>query len=389
MLTNAVAPDKLGGLERYVRELSAALVDEGHHVTVIAKQVSQDHAPSETGSDGVRIVRHRVPKKSDPTFAMRYPVAVARAVRQELDRAKDNSLLHVHFALSAIEPLLRRRRFLMTFHAPVHRELLSERQDSYLLPAPIRQVTVRSVRFAERCVVQAAERIIVLSDFMAAEVRDLHQAAASKTMVLPGGVDTGLFQPGRAAQHEWATGADPLLVVARRLTPRTGVAQLVQAMVSVRRHLPNARLVVLGTGGQRDRIAQLVDELELGDAVRLFGYVSDNELTDWYRRAAFVITPTQALEGFGLTTAEAMACGTPVIVTPIGANPELVRSLDSRLIAASADPQDLADCIVGLASDRALGEQLRARARGVVHPAMCWGQIASQHTEFYRRMHST
>ena len=52
MLTNAVAPDKLGGLERYVRELSAALVSLGLPVTVLTKRISDDDPQEETGSDG-------------------------------------------------------------------------------------------------------------------------------------------------------------------------------------------------------------------------------------------------------------------------------------------------------------------------------------------------
>jgi len=80
MVTNAVAPDKLGGLERYVRELAAALVRQGLQVTVLAKRVRPEHPAREMGADGVAVVRHNVPSKRLRTFALRYPVHVAAAI---------------------------------------------------------------------------------------------------------------------------------------------------------------------------------------------------------------------------------------------------------------------------------------------------------------------
>src|SRR5205823_3470338 len=86
MVTNAVAPDQLGGLQRYVRELSAALVSDGTDVTILTKRSSPELPPSEIGTDGVRIVRFETPARSHPWYAAGYPLlslrAVARAVRR-------------------------------------------------------------------------------------------------------------------------------------------------------------------------------------------------------------------------------------------------------------------------------------------------------------------
>ena len=58
MVTNAIAPDKLGGLERYVRELAAALVRKGHDVTTLSKRTAPDQASAETGDDGGSVLDH-------------------------------------------------------------------------------------------------------------------------------------------------------------------------------------------------------------------------------------------------------------------------------------------------------------------------------------------
>jgi len=231
-----------------------------------------------------------------------------------------------------------------------------------------------------------ASRVLVLSDFMRHELAALAPAAAASAVVVSGGIDTGRFRPGPVDPHEWADAAAPLLVVARRLTPRTGVAELVEAMPAVLASRPGARLAILGDGGQRDVVAARIRALGLGDSVRMLGRVSDDELVQWYRRATLVVMPTQELEGFGLTTAEAMACGTPVVATPVGANPEVVAYLDASLLATGAAPADIAAVVVEVSGDDQRLARLGARARDAVHPHMSWAAIADRHLELYREL---
>ena len=74
--------------------------------------------------------------------------------------------------------------------------------------------------------------------------------------------------------------------------------------------------------------------LGLADNVRFLGFVADDDLPLVYRAADIAIMPSRELEGFGLTAVEALAAGTPVLVTPVGGLPEVVRGLDPALGAA-------------------------------------------------------
>jgi glycosyltransferase involved in cell wall biosynthesis len=388
MLTNAIAPDKLGGLERYVRELSAELVRGGAEVTVLAKRAGPEQPAQETGADGVRIVRHPVPDKRDPSFALRYPVAVAAAVGRALDGGDRDTVVHGHFPVPTLVPALRKRPYVYTLHAPVYRELLSERQGSYLLPRPAQYVAVRALRGAEQLVLRRAAHIITLSAFMRREVQQLDPGAGPRSTVVSGGIDTSEFTPGPTEPLTWPR-SRPLLFTARRLVPRTGVLQLVQAMPDVLRALPGAHLAVAGDGAQRATIGAEIDRLGLGDRIHLLGQVVQPELVDWYRRAELVITPTQELEGFGLATAEALSCATPCLVTPAGANPELVRGLSPDLVAEGIDPVSIARAIIRVCSDVDALADLGRRARAAIEPAMGWPNIAEQHLEIYRALSSS
>jgi len=387
LLSNGITPDHLGGLQRYVRELASALVRAGAEVTVVARRKDPALPLTETAEDGVRIVRFAGPAKASRLYAATYPLAAARSASAAITAHPDH-VLHTHFPLQAFPLLARRSRPLVhTFHAPVHREISSERQGSYALPGPLERTLVAASRRAEAAMVRRATRIVTLSAFMRAEVEDLDAAAAGRVTLVPGGIDTARFRPdGPAIAHPWATGDGPLLFTARRLVPRTGVGELVAAMPAILARAPGARLVIAGAGALREEIAGRIAALGLGEHVLLAGRVSEEDLVGWYRAADLVVIPTQELEGFGLSTAEALACGTPVVATPAGANPELLVPLDPRLVAAGTSPAAIARTTGDVLADPELLAGVAERARAHVHPSMGWDAIAARHLELYAEL---
>jgi glycosyltransferase involved in cell wall biosynthesis len=117
------------------------------------------------------------------------------------------------------------------------------------------------------------------------------------------------------------------------------------------------------------------DRLGLDDRVELLGRVSDEDLPLWHKAADLFVLPSVAYEGFGLVTAEALASGTPVVGTPIGATPELLEPLDSRLLARGIDPATLAAAIrTGL---RITTPAFRARCRDYALACFAWDTVIS------------
>jgi glycosyltransferase involved in cell wall biosynthesis len=85
--------------------------------------------------------------------------------------------------------------------------------------------------------------------------------------------------------------------------------------------------------------------------VTLAGFVPDETVPLWYRAADLSVVPTVSLEGFGLTTIESLAAGTPVLVTPVGGLPEAVAPLSRDLVLPSggfkAIGEGMADALLG------------------------------------------
>jgi glycosyltransferase involved in cell wall biosynthesis len=382
LLTNAITPDKLGGSYRYARELAEGLAIAGVDVVVLTKRLSPEHPAIERSGTGMLISRFDVPPKSHPAYVATYPLAVAKAVRRAL-RDYPNAIVHTHYPVPALPVALGSRPFLSTFQAPVHRELLSERQGSYALPAVASRPAVALVRLAERLIARRARRVIVLSEFSRGLLSLLDRRAGAEATVIPGGIDLERFHPGPRGTDPW-----PALFTARRLVPRTGVAELIGAMPRIVAAFPHTTLGIAGTGELDRSLRSQIGALDLGESVTLLGRISEDELVRRYQQADLVVLPTQELEGFGLTTAEALACGTPVLGTPAGATPELLAPLDPALVAAGTATDQIADAANALLRDRPRLERLAAVSRERVDPAMGWPSIVARHLEVYESMQS-
>ena len=247
------------------------------------------------------------------------------------------------------------------------------------LTPPSRQRRASSAGFLER-----ASVVVTLSDFTADEMRAITRPGKTTWQKIPGGLKTDYFspQPGLEPPLDLPR---PIILTARRLVERTGVELLVAAMPEILAEHPTAQLVVTGDGPRRTAIEQQLIDLGIGDSVHVLGRLYDDDLLAWYRSADLAVTPTLALEGFGLSNAEAMSSGTPVVVTPVGANPEVVRGLGDEFVAASTSPHDIAVAINRALADPARLATARSHARGLIHPQLNWDEVADRYLDVYRQ----
>jgi glycosyltransferase involved in cell wall biosynthesis len=77
----------------------------------------------------------------------------------------------------------------------------------------------------------------------------------------------------------------------------------------------------------------------------MVGFIPEEDLPKYYQAADLVVMPTYELEGFGLVTIEALACGTPVLGTPVGATPEILRGIDPALLTGGTHAEAMAESL--------------------------------------------
>jgi glycosyltransferase involved in cell wall biosynthesis len=197
----------------------------------------------------------------------------------------------------------------------------------------------------ERLALSRADRIMVLSEFSRQLVLDASPAVANRIAIVGGGVDTGVFDPAPDRDalrlRLGVTPEQKLIVSARRLVGRMGLEMLLSAFRALHDEDDRTRLFVIGDGELRQALEAQRDDLRLAGSVKFTGRVSDGDLRDWYRAADLFVLPTIAYEGFGMVTAEALSCGTPVVGTPVGATGEILTPLNRELLAADASASSL------------------------------------------------
>ncbi len=361
-------PDFTGGSARVASETARRLADRGHELTVIAPRLNGNAGVGREGGLELRRVLGRglLPQTLTDVVGTRRQGARLEA-RFDLVLAHQSTTAVGAAAARLGAPLA------LVYHASAVRELRFLRSR---LPSGRRRLATYGLELplvaAERIAVRTAERVLVLSDFSRGLLATDHPGATP--VRVRGGVDTTTFHPGdgrAAARARLGVPAEgPLLVSVRRFEARMGLEELLAAFARL-----DARptLALVGSGLLESRLRSLADELGVSERVRFPGRVADDALPDWYRAADLVVLPTVAYEGFGLTTVEALACGTPVVGTPVGATPELLRPLEPRLLAESAEPEALAAAIavgIGLATD-----QLRARCRAYAAAEYAWDAV--------------
>lgn len=368
IVAEADPESETSGAERMLAGQSVGLASRGHAVTLVAG-VRTPVAPAADRLNDVRVVRYKLAPSA--------PIEVARLFRR-LTPPGGFDVILFHQPFSALGLLLGRRGRSLpagyVFLSPWHEEF------------GIRHPAASSIslwfrRALEGMVLRRCRRVFPMSRFMAGRLRAIHGIPPERISVVPGGVDTERFKPAsdrsRVRLDLGLPQSATLFFTLRNLEPRMGVDRLLRAVPLVARAVPDFTLVVGGQGPLLPSLRALASELGLGERVRFTGFIPEKALVSYYQAADGFVIPTVELEGFGLPILEALACGTPVVGTSVGAIPELLESLDPSLLIPSPTPEGIAQGILALAgrSDR---DALSAACREHVIRRYRWEQVLEE-----------
>jgi glycosyltransferase involved in cell wall biosynthesis len=295
---------------------------------------------------------------------MKRLLAVRRSATEMRD-ARMPDVVAAHFALYAAPVLGKFKRVpkVIHFHGPWGDESAHGARG---------QASAGARRALERHVYQQGDRHIVLSQAFGNVLQKQYGVKADTIRIVPGCVDVNHFSTS-VDQHAARTALGlpqdrPILFCVRRLVSRMGLEDLIDAMFIVRQAVPDVLLTIAGKGPLMAALQARIDYRGLSQHVRLAGFVADEALPLWYRAANVSVVPTVALEGFGLTTIESLASGTPVIVTPVGGLPEAVAPLSSELVLEAGGFQALGAGLSGaLLGRRKLPTEDECRAYARAH----------------------
>ncbi|MHB1345019.1 MAG: WecB/TagA/CpsF family glycosyltransferase, partial [Thermoleophilia bacterium] len=218
---------------------------------------------------------------------------------------------------------------------------------------------------------------------------------AERTFALMNFIDTSSFYPRMEGREElrrtWdVPGGRTVLFCPRRLVKKNGVVYPTLALAAMTAAQREGFLLLhAGEGGEREAVERAVAEHGLSDCVRLLGGQGRAAILDLFRLADIILVPSvhseNVEEATSLSALEAMACGRPLIAGAVGGLAEMVDDGTNGLLVPAADPRALADAVLRLAADPALGERLAEAARAYVVENHSHLRAAASYVEVYQR----
>lgn len=202
--------------------------------------------------------------------------------------------------------------------------------------------------------------------------------------VIPNGVDLERFTPDAHRPATLKPDGRTLLHVGR-LEHRKGLPVLLAAMPALLPAVPDARLVVVGSGPLERSCRRQARELGIADRVDFTGHVAASELPGYYAHCDVFVSPALGGEAMGIVLVEAMAAGRPVVASDISGYNEVVQDGISGLLFPAGDAAALADRLAVLLNSERKRATLAAAARK--HAAeYAWPRVAKSIEGVYREV---
>ncbi len=258
---------------------------------------------------------------------------------------------------------------LLILQHQVHQSLLKRRTARALLSSAA--VLVANSQWTRECCITLLSELEI-------------ESAESHVQVVPLGADHVFFRPGvdtAAVRARYGLGEGRWLLSVARLARHKGVDTALIALSRLRDRFSDLRYAVVGTGEELESLEALAGRLGVGDRVRFLTDVPDRDLPAIYNCAEIYLGVSrlmeQRVEGFGISIAEASACGIPVVAGRSGGIPEAVRDGETGLLVDAESPEAVGHAVEVLLDDAPLRTRLGAAGRRSVESYYNWDRVAA------------
>ncbi len=235
-------------------------------------------------------------------------------------------------------------------------------------PAPIRMLI--------RIVLDRADAIIVLSERFHTGIGSISKNPNLHVVFNP--ISSACF--GKALTER----TSPRFLFVGDVIERKGVGELMAAMKIVLGSMPAAHLTICGAG-RIDFYRRVCEDLHISDAVTFSGFVSGEAKLSAFSAASLFVLPSW-VEGMPMVIIEAMAAGLPVVATPVGGIPEVIEDGINGFLVPARDAAALAERILRIAADPALGKSMSAENIRKVKEVFDISVIAEQVCGIYEKL---
>ena len=223
------------------------------------------------------------------------------------------------------------------------------------------------------------------------KLNELYDYYADNIVIIEPGTDIHTYHPLSPGEKDVEiTLPEKYVFCISRIDSNKGHDMLLNAFDIVRKEVEDVDLVIGGgSPNPKERelslkagMKKIVDECGMQDRVHIIGYVPDELMAPYYRQSRMFALPS-LFEPFGMTTTEAMACGTPVVASKFGGIKTVINTGENGVLIDPTNTEEFATAIIDLLKDREKAERIGKAGAQTVKDYLSWEAIARRHLEFY------
>ena len=371
-----------GGMNVYVLQIAKEFARRGNKVDVFTRCHDPRDPQIVDLGDGARVVHLKAGPLSETKEALyQYiPEFLNNLLAFQRSEETPYDLIHSHYWLSGRVGMELSKSWnvphVTTFHTLAKTKLQARAGEK----EPDLRVSV------ERRVMGSADAIIVSTAQERDDLARLYQTSPHKVRIIPAGVDLGLFRSldKTQARKELGLSEKKVILYVGRIEPLKGLDILLNAIAMLEDTSDTRLLIVGGKPGldkELDRLKSLASQLGIANFVTFTGALGQTELPKYYSAADVFVLPSYS-ESFGLVALEAMACGTPVVVSRVGGLKTFVKDGETGYLIPWRCPEPFAQRIEVLLTNPPLREMM-GKAAAAKAQQMSWGGVANSMLDFY------
>lgn len=348
--------DVPGGVQNHIRDLAEFLINNGHHVEVLAPATESEDLPSYVVSAGRAV---SIPYNGAVARVLFGVVANSR-VRNWINEGNFD-LLHLHEpaipSLALLACWAGEGAMVGTFHAA------AKYQKAIVAIGPILEPVIE--KLSARIAVSEAARLTLTAHL------------ETDAIVIPNGIYADNYRDG-TPRVEWQ--GNTIGFLGRFEEDRKGLPVLLDALPIISRFVPDLRVLIAGPGDSEEVLAKV--DPQLRHRVEFLGKISEEEKADFLASISLYIAPNTGGESFGIILAEAMAGGAAVVASDIPAFASVLGDGEFGALFESENSENLAKVIIDLMRDHEKRKSLAAA--GAMHAQRFdWSQVGEEIFEVY------
>lgn len=390
-----------GGQVVYVLELSKALGKKGYKVDIYTRwfDKSRKQIDPVPGHPNVRVIR--IPAGSWEFIPKEFIYDVLPELSDNMiqfikDNDLDYDLFHGHYVDAGIVALDMAKAFNKPVFFTAHSLGAWKKDQMGGDPQEMEEKFNFEKRINEELrIFKSVNAHTLTSNVQKEKLNELYNYDAPNIEIIPPGVNIHTYHiPTEEELKKETDLPDKYIFCLSRIDTNKGHDLLLYAFDKVRKEIDDVHLVIGGGSPNPkpreksvfNKMKEIIKEKDM-DRVHIIGYVPDEKLVQYYQRAELFVLPS-IFEPFGMTSQEAMACGTPVVASKYGGIKQVITHDKNGILINPEDSEEFANGIIKLLKDDDYRARLGSEANKLIVDHYSWEAMATHHINLYKKYYN-